>query len=474
MSTILEHPAAQALLDQTIVQPATVSACSRHLNSFIQRYLPFFYRKEQRCHADTILRGKLTGLDRKTTEPIARQAHQKRRPLQQFVGAGLWSDDAVLDELRRHVHAELADPEAVLVLDPSGFAKKGNASCGVQRQWCGNLGKIDNCQVGVFLAYAAPRGKALVADRLFLPERRAADQTHRQQTYVPTDVSYQEKWRIGLDLVRGPGRSLPHAWIAGNDEFGRASELRALLRLDKERYVLDVPCNTSSRDLSQRRPPSRPGGPERLPEWENVQDWAARQPRKRWRYFTPRNGEKGPLRVKALQQWVQTKDEDGCAGTRERLVVIRSVEKTPRTWYVLTNASKETPLVGVIQVHGERHRIEELFEEGKEEVGLGHYEVRSWTGWHHHMTLTLLALWFLQLERLHLGGKKSGSDSVADPADLHGVAAAAEAVCACDCRDDQRHVGPDRGSANLSLAQADGNVSAATPSARAGSAATWF
>src|SRR3982074_3801449 len=116
MSTILEHPKAQALLDQTDVAPRTVNGCSRHLTAFIQRYLPFFYRDEQRQHADTILRGKLTGLDRKTTQPIAIQAPQKPRPLQHFVGAGLWSDNAVLDELRRHVRDELADPQAVLVL----------------------------------------------------------------------------------------------------------------------------------------------------------------------------------------------------------------------------------------------------------------------------------------------------------------------------------------------------------------------
>src|ERR1700674_2415390 len=125
MSTILEHPEAQALLEQTDVAPETVNSCSRHLTAFIQRYLPCFYRKEQRQHADTILRGKLTGLQRKTTEPIATQAHQKRRPLQLFVGAGLWSDNDVTDELRRHVAAEIADPKGVLILDPSAVAKKG-------------------------------------------------------------------------------------------------------------------------------------------------------------------------------------------------------------------------------------------------------------------------------------------------------------------------------------------------------------
>ncbi len=260
-----------------------------------------------------------------------------------------------------------------------------------------------------------------------MPKERAEEQQHRTKTYVPKEVAYQEKWRIGLDLLRQAGPDLPHAWVVGDDEFGRASELRGWLRFDKQRYALDVPCNTLIRDLSGRRPATRPGGRECLPEWERVDAWAARQPKKRWRYFTIRNGEKGPLRVKALQQWVQTKDEDGHPGTRERLVVIKSVEKNPRTWYVLSNAAKEVPLAAIVGAHGERQRIEQLFEEGKQEVGLAHYEVRSWTGWHHHMTLTLLALWFLQLERLQLGKKKSGPDGVLDSADLHAVAATATA-----------------------------------------------
>src|SRR5947209_3445589 len=238
MSTILEHPDAQALLDQTDVSAGTVRACSRHLTAFVQRYLPFFYRGEQRQHAQTVLQGKLTGLQRKTTEPIANQALQKRRPLQHFVGAGKWDDDAVRAELRRDVAGELADPRAVLVVDNHGVPKKGDDSCGVGRQWCGHLGKVDNCQVGYVLAYAAPRGRALVDARLYLPADRAADQEHRDKTHVPKDVTFQEGWRIGLDLVRSSGRELPHGWVTGDDEFGRSSDCRAELRSDHERYVL--------------------------------------------------------------------------------------------------------------------------------------------------------------------------------------------------------------------------------------------
>src|SRR5437867_2441263 len=185
---ILEHPDAQALLADAELSAAAVRSCAQHLETFVARYLPLFPRPEQRDHARTVLAGKLTGLQRKTTEPIATQAGQKRRPLQLFVGAGGWDDHAVLTELRRHVAEELGHTDGVFVLDSSGFAKKGEESCGVARQWCGRLGKLDNCQVGVFLAYAAPRGKALLAACLYLPEDWAADASRRARAHAPAGV----------------------------------------------------------------------------------------------------------------------------------------------------------------------------------------------------------------------------------------------------------------------------------------------
>ena len=135
-----------------------------------------------------------------------------------------------------------------------------------------------------------------------------------------------------------------------------------------------------------------------------------------------------------MQQWVQTK-EDGCVGPRERLVVIQSVEKKPRTWYTLSNARKEVPLPAVVLAQGAKHGIEELFEEGNGEIGLDHYEVRSWTGWAHHVTLSLLALWFLQLGKLRLGKKNTGDHGAAAACDPDGVAALSAAECGGDSRD---------------------------------------
>ena len=428
---ILDHPDAQALLADADLSAAAVRSCAASLTAFAQRYLPLFRRQEQRGHALTVLRGKLTGLQRKTTEPIATAAGQKRRPLQLFVGAGGWDDRPVLDELRRHVGEELADPDGVFILDPSAFPKKGEESCGVARQWCGRLGKVDNCQAGVFLAYASRRGKALLDARLYLPEDWAADARRRAKAHVPPGVAFAEKWRIGLELLDRARADLPGRWVVGDDEFGRCTELREALRLRRLRYVLDVPCNTSVRDLSARRPPRGPGGKPRLPLFERADRWAARQPAGRWRKVKVRDGAKGPLEVKVLLATVQTKDEGGRVGPRERLAVIRSCEKQPRTWYTLTN-DREARRGEVARAHGARHRVEELLQEGNGEVGLGHYEVRSWVGWHHHMALSLLALWFLQTERLRWGGKNAGGDGAAGAGDLHGAAARAEPRAAAD------------------------------------------
>src|ERR1700688_3370900 len=173
--SLLEHPTAQALLADAEVSAGDVRDCRRRLEGFLHRYLPRFYREEQRELAQVVLQGKLSNLQRKTSEPIAYLAGRQRKPVQHFVGAGAWDDEAVMAELRRHVAEELGDPQAVLVVDGSGFPKKGTASCGVARQWCGRLGKIDNCQVGVFLSYAAPGGHAPLDRRLFLPRDWATD-----------------------------------------------------------------------------------------------------------------------------------------------------------------------------------------------------------------------------------------------------------------------------------------------------------
>ncbi|MGH8402457.1 MAG: IS701 family transposase [Gammaproteobacteria bacterium] len=415
---ILEHSEAQALLKQARLTPAAVRGCGKRLTSFLGRYLPLFYRKEQRENAAVVVEGLLSGLERKTCEPIARAHGIHRKPVQSFVGRGAWDDEAVMAELRRHVKEELGDEQAVLVIDPSGFAKKGNESCGVKRQWCGRLGKVENCQIGVFLCYAAPGGHAPLDRQLYLPEDWAGDPERREKCHVPQDVVFQEKWRIGLGMLDRCRGELPHGWVGGDDEMGRCSEFRAALRQRNERYVLDVPSNTLVRDLEARRPPRRRArGRKRQVPFVQVREWAARQPASAWRKVTVRGGTKGPLEVEALTRRVRAKDQDGRVGPEERLLVTR--RSGDEIDYVLSNAQAAVPLEQLVRAHAQRHRIEQMLEEGKGEAGLGHYEVRGWVGWHHHMTLALLALWFLLLEKGRLGEKKlPGRDGPASARDL--------------------------------------------------------
>jgi SRSO17 transposase len=442
--SLLDHPQAQELLREAHISPTALAGWPQRLERFLQRYLPCFFRQEHRDLVPVVLAGKLSNPERKTAEPIARQAGRHRKPVQHFVGAGKWDDEAVLDELRRHVAFEVGAADGVLILDGSGFPKSGTASCGVERQWCGRLGKIDNCQVGVFLGYASRRGQALVDRRLYLPHSWAEDRDRRAQGQVPEGVAFQTKLDIGLDLLQRC-RELPHGWVVGDDEFGRSADFRGQLRRRGERYLLDVPSNTSVRDLEERGP----GG--RKPPFERADAWAARQPAGRWRRLAVRDGEKGRVVVRALVAWVQTKDEDGCVGRRERLLVVRPVDHAGDTTYAVTNDLGPTGLAALVRIKQQRHAVEQLFQGGKGEVGLGHYEVRSWVGWHHHMTLSLLALWYLLLERREVGKKNTGVDGAAaapTPGGVAGAGADARATVRRDHRDRPAH----RGGPHLPLA----------------------
>jgi SRSO17 transposase len=425
--SILEERAARVLLADAEIQPQDVRGCRGRLTRFLRGYLPLFYRREQRDNAVIVVEGLLSGLERKTAEPIALDHGVQRKPIQFFVGAGKWDDEAVMAQLRQHVSQEMGDPDAVLVLDPSAFPKKGTHSCGVKRTWCGRLGKVENCQVGLFLAYATSRGQAPLDRRLYLPEDWASDAKRREESHVPPEVKFQERWRMGLDMLDAHRGRMPHRWIAADDEFGRVNEFRAGLRLRGERYVVDVPCTTPVRDLEARRPPRKKGKQTRRREvpFCRVDQWTAKQPSSRWQRIEVKDGEKGPIMVSAMTTRVRTKIE-GRLGPEERLVVIRRVEgdgSEPELSYHLSNAEADVPLEKLVRVRGRRHQVEQMFEHGKGEAGLDHYEVRSWVGWHHHMTLSLLALWFLCLERLTIGEKNTGGDGAAGARDRVAFAA---------------------------------------------------
>jgi SRSO17 transposase len=397
--TILEHPEAQDLLKDAILTVEQVVGIGTRIEPFLQRYCPLFQRSEQRTHAQHILEGKLSSLSRKTSEPIAHHVGVRREVLQDFIGSSPWEDDLILAELRQHVSEVWDDPNGVLFGDGSGFPKKGDHSCGVKRQYCGRLGKVENCQIGIFLGYGCRYGHTLIDHRLFLPKEWACDPQRRKETGVPKEVAYKETWEIFLDQM-DECKDVPHSWVTADAEFGRVYQCRKGLRDRQERYVVDVRNDMLIRDL-RATPPERKSnrGPRPKPPWQSIQAWTESQPQTAWTRFEIRGGEKGPLLVEATQTQTQTRDE-GRVGEEERLVVIRTVDNPEaKTWWTLSNAEESVPLLEVVWAHAQRHWEEASLEEGKSEVGMAHYEVRGWRGWHHHMTMSLLALWFLGLER---------------------------------------------------------------------------
>lgn len=406
------------------------------LKRFMRRYTPCFPRSETVKNAGFVVEGLLSDLPRKTVEPIAEFHGLERRTLQKFVGESPWDDDVVAEAIRTHVGEVWGAPDGLLVIDPSTFPKQGDDSVGVGRQWCGRLGKVDNCQKGVYLGYVSPRGTALVDRALYVPEDWTGDRQRRAKCHVPGDVEFQTAWEIAADLVERT-KSLPHAFVVGDDEFGRASEFRDLLNERRERYLLDVPSNTLVR--------SRGGA------WMGASQWAKARGKGSWYRCHVRDGTRGPIFVEAIVADVQTK-RGGRIGPWERLLVLRTFDKEPEWRFCLTNAPRSVPLGELVRAAGGRHEIEEVFARAKGQVGLAQYEVRSWVGWHHHMTLCMLALWFLELERERLGGENPGHHASADRVRRAAARSRSGDRLGRPGRDDHHAALAKRGSASVPLA----------------------
>jgi len=414
---------ARWLVKDCDVYAESLAPCLERLREYAKRYQPLFGRKEQRKSALVFLEGLLSDLSRKSVEPIAYDHGLHRRALQNFVGAGNWDDGCVLDELRAHIREELGDPLGVLVVDGSAFPKSGRESVGVKRQWCGRLGKVDNCQVGVYLGYASPKGHTLIEQRLYLPEEWASDPQRRSKCYVPEGVEHMTSWEIAAAMIQVNGAELPHCWVSADDEFGRASEFRAALPKAGERYIVDVTCNTKVCPVNSRRRRSRRSGRLVLPPFSRADAWAKALPPPAWTRVHVRDGEKGPLEVLATRTKAHTKSS-GRKGPTEWLLVTKTDSPRPEWRFSLCHAGDDdATLEDMVRGASQRHLIEEDFERAKGEVGMADYEVRSWVGWHHHMTLTLLALFFLVLEHRQIGGEKPCDHSAADGRSTQSAAA---------------------------------------------------
>jgi SRSO17 transposase len=406
--------------------PQAIDNLLDELRAYHAIYSPLFQRREQRAGAEKYLHGLLLELPRKSIEPMVlalEGANAKAvRTLQLFISEGAWDDDAVLHRHWQEVETYLGEDEGVLTLDGSDFLKQGQESVGVKRQYCGEVGKRANCQAGVYVGYASRQGYTLLDRRLYLPQEWVADEAfaeRRRRCGVPRDITFQTKPTLGWQMIEAVHRSgsLRARWVTCDEAFGRDTSLLDHIDGIGLWYFAEVPHDTHvwrQRPATavpawsgQGRKPRRPRVLTGEAKPEEVAQLAASLPAARWVRRTVKEGSKGPLvaRMAALRVIAV---REGLPGPEVWLVLRRHLGSGELKTY-LCNAPVHTPLVTLVRLSGMRWPIETCFEDGKQYLGMGDYEVRSWRGWHHHMTLCILAHGFLARVRLRLK-KSAGLD----------------------------------------------------------------
>jgi SRSO17 transposase len=361
---------------------------ARGLDELAERLAPRFARAEARRRASAYLRGLLAPLGRKNGWQLAEAAGDATPDgMQDFLSRMRWDADAVRDDLRAYVVERLGDPDAVLVLDETGFVEKGERSAGVQRQYSGTAGRVENCQVGVFLGYAGGKGHALIDRALYLPEGWAKDAGRRAGAGVPAAVAFATKPKLGAAMLeRALDAGVPCAWVTGDSVYGADRALRRRIEARRRGYVLGV---TSGQRLGGRRVDGR----------------AAGVPPEGWRRLSAGEGVKGPR----LYDWAYLPYRGAPPGWATGLLVRRKLDEPDKLSFYLTLAPEATALATLVRVAGTRWTIEGCFEAAKGEVGLDEYEVRSWTGWHRHVTLAMLAHAYLAVLRKAAAGGGAGA-----------------------------------------------------------------
>ena len=405
--------------------------------TFHQEFAPLFGRTEARERSEQYLRGLLVQqTDRRNAENLAEViVGATPRTLQRFLTEAPWDDQPVVARLQRYVGRRLAGALNVFVVDDTGFAKQGVKSVGVARQYSGTLGKVANCQIGVFLAYVSERGHALVDKALYLPEAWTADRERCRAAGVPADVTYQSKADLALELLRRAraGTHLPGDWLTADAGYGEVPSFRDALDTDQWRYVLEVPSSHSvftqwaktavPEWAGHGRKPTQPQLVAGEPTPQNVVSVATGLPAAAWHILTVAEGAQGPRQYQfaALRVW---ESRDGLPGRASWLLCRRNLDGSDLKSY-LSNAAPETPLLTLAQVSAWRWPVESEFQTEKGETGLDEYEVRSWQGWHHHITMALLAGAFLLSLQQDWGGKDAPDYAPTAYAGLAATAAAA-------------------------------------------------
>jgi SRSO17 transposase len=398
--------------------PRDVEALVPDLATYADHFLPDFTRKDQAPWAHRYLQGLLSDTRRKSIEPMALAQGFPIRSMQAFIAESPWSTTPLLLRHQQLVAQTLGEDDAVILVDESGMPKQGQHSAAVAPQYCGNLGKITNCQVGVYLGYASRLGYTLLSGQLFVPECWFAPDhaALRDDVGIPAELTFKTKPELAVELVRDLiGRKVvPAGWLAADALYGDSPAFRDAIADLRLWYFTDVACST----LIWRRHPAvimpawsgkgRKPTKKRLKTPANrayrVDELLRRLPKTAWVRGTVKEGSKGPIVCDFAFVRI-TEARQGLPGPRLWLVIRRNVANPNEVKFSLSNAPEEIDTLSLVRMSGMRWPVELTFEEGKQELGMDQYETRSWLGWHHHMLLVMLAHHFLVWVRVRWSGR---------------------------------------------------------------------
>jgi SRSO17 transposase len=390
------------------------------LKGFHQEFRDCFYRSEPRDNFFRYMVGQLSDLERKSIEPMSTRVEGgKARSMQRMISDVLWNEEMMLGRYRRLVKDDMADPCGVIIFDETGFPKKGDESIGVSKQYCGSLGKVENCQVGVFAAYASPHGYALVDKELFIPEKwfTAEYADKRQKCKVPADIEFKTKPQLASEMLHRliEENILPFRYVLADSIYGNSPEfIRAVEDHVGLSYFVSIPSDTKfwfQRPVTDRKD-YRHKGEKRTkqklrPKTKaplEVRTFAKSLNKFFWYKRKVSEGSKGPIEYEFTKRRVVL-CKDGLPERTVWLIIKRTIGNNPVYYYSISNAPVSTKLETFVWLSGLRWPIEQCFEEAKTELGMDHYEVRKYPGWHHHILTSMLSHFFLWHLKIILGGE---------------------------------------------------------------------
>jgi SRSO17 transposase len=397
------------------------------LVQFLSHFDNGFGRKDTRAHLGVYVRGQLSELPEKSVEPIALEADVAPRTLQEFLSQLKWEEDWVRDRLQRLVAAEHQGPHTIGLFDETGDPKKGDKTPGVRKQWCGRLGKTENCVVTVHLGLARGDFHCLLDGELFLPESWNADRDRCREAGIPDAMVYRPKWKIALELYdRAVSNGIRFDWLTFDEGYGGKPELLRALATRTQRYVAEVPRSFAGwldppRVVTRPYHKNRRGRGRKVPRLASGTRPAQRvdelldAPRLRdqpWQRFRVKDGQKGPMVWECKHVMLTVKGADGLPGETLHLLVARDVLDPDEVKFFVSNAPPGTGVGTLLLVAFSRWRVERCFEDQKSEIGLDQYEGRRYLGLKRHLILSAVSYLFLARVREELRGEKPGADGL--------------------------------------------------------------